>query len=306
MTEIKEYKLLNDKYAKQIFNTKDNIDYVIRFVSKVLNIPENVLVSDFELLPTNILSNEETKDSEVDALYEHNNMYINIEINTSPKEEYKKKNFSYCAQLILKKVKPNEKYRFNKIQQININTFDYFKEDKLIYKSTIREETNNKLRNDYITIYDINIDYLWKMSYNEIKKKDKGSLEYLLYFLICENKKERDELYRSDEIMEKLEETIDKLSKNLDAYLYYNKEKLDKLAEENEPGYQYEFGLEEGLKQGRIEGKEEGLKQGKKEGISQRNVEIAKSMLEENLDINLIIKLTGLTKEEIDNLKNVY
>lgn len=42
------------------------------------------------------------------------------------------------------------------------------------------------------------------------------------------------------------------------------------------------------------EAREKGLKEGK--------IEIAKKMKEENIDINLIMKITGLTKEEIENL----
>ena len=49
------------------------------------------------------------------------------------------------------------------------------------------------------------------------------------------------------------------------------------------------------IKEGRAEGREVGLKEGR--------AEIAKNMLKENMDINLISKLTGLTKEEINSLK---
>jgi predicted transposase/invertase (TIGR01784 family) len=43
-------------------------------------------------------------------------------------------------------------------------------------------------------------------------------------------------------------------------------------------------------------------KEGKKEGKQEGKKEIAKKMLAEKMDINLIIKITGLTKEEIENL----
>ena len=39
------------------------------------------------------------------------------------------------------------------------------------------------------------------------------------------------------------------------------------------------------------------------QAIKEGHVEIAKNMLKENMDINLISKLTGLTKEEINSLK---
>ena len=48
------------------------------------------------------------------------------------------------------------------------------------------------------------------------------------------------------------------------------------------------------IRRGREEGKAEGLAEGK--------AEIAKKMLDENIEIETIIKLTGLTKEKIENL----
>ena len=49
-------------------------------------------------------------------------------------------------------------------------------------------------------------------------------------------------------------------------------------------------------------GKSDGLEQGRAEGISQNNKEIAKKMKDEKIDISIIIKITGLTKEEIEKL----
>ena len=42
---------------------------------------------------------------------------------------------------------------------------------------------------------------------------------------------------------------------------------------------------------------------GKAEGKNERNIEIAKNMLKENIDIELISKVTGLNPEEIEKLK---
>lgn len=62
-------------------------------------------------------------------------------------------------------------------------------------------------------------------------------------------------------------------------------------------------GTEEGLKQGKKEGmkrgKEEGLKQGKEEGLK----EIAKRMRNKGINIEEIMELTKLSKEEIEKLK---
>lgn len=44
------------------------------------------------------------------------------------------------------------------------------------------------------------------------------------------------------------------------------------------------------------------LRRGREEGIKENSIQITKKMLEEKIDIEMIMKITGLTKEEIENL----
>ena len=48
--------------------------------------------------------------------------------------------------------------------------------------------------------------------------------------------------------------------------------------------------------------RDQGRKEGRKEGKAEEKLEIAKKMLAEKMDIDVIIKITGLTKEEIEKL----
>ncbi|GIX42611.1 MAG: hypothetical protein KatS3mg129_2344 [Leptospiraceae bacterium] len=50
---------------------------------------------------------------------------------------------------------------------------------------------------------------------------------------------------------------------------------------------------------GKLEGLQEGLQKGKLEGKLEQNIETAKKMKKEGLSINLIIKITGLSKKEL-------
>ena len=52
----------------------------------------------------------------------------------------------------------------------------------------------------------------------------------------------------------------------------------------------------------RREGHAEGLVEGETKGIATNKKETAKKMLADKVDIETIIKYTGLTKEEIENL----
>mgnify|MGYP004558923467 FL=1 len=52
------------------------------------------------------------------------------------------------------------------------------------------------------------------------------------------------------------------------------------------------------------EAEERGFSRGKEEGIEQNNLEIAKKMLQEKIDIILISKITGLTETELNQLED--
>ena len=50
-------------------------------------------------------------------------------------------------------------------------------------------------------------------------------------------------------------------------------------------------------------GIEEGMKKGMEKGMNQKALDIARNMLADGVDINLIMKYSGLTQEQIENLK---
>ena len=62
----------------------------------------------------------------------------------------------------------------------------------------------------------------------------------------------------------------------------------------------YEKGLTQGKQQGLIEGKQQGLI----EGIKDTNKMNAKKMLDLKMDLDVISKITNLTIEEIESLRN--
>ena len=73
----------------------------------------------------------------------------------------------------------------------------------------------------------------------------------------------------------------------------------------------FQKGKEEGKEEGRAEGMEMGMKQGMEkgraegmeEGMSQRSLEIAKKMLAKGMDEASVMDMTGLTADEMKQLK---
>ena len=91
------------------------------------------------------------------------------------------------------------------------------------------------------------------------------------------------------------------------------KKELEKLAMNPEDRELYELRLKairdemnirySGYVDGMADGMAEGEAKGRAEGKNERNIEIAKNMLKENVNIQFISKMTGLNLEEIEKLK---
>ena len=63
--------------------------------------------------------------------------------------------------------------------------------------------------------------------------------------------------------------------------------------------------LKEAREKGIEQGIEKGIEQGIEKGIEQEKIEIAKELLNNNVSLDIIMKSTGLSKEEIEKLKKV-
>ena len=60
---------------------------------------------------------------------------------------------------------------------------------------------------------------------------------------------------------------------------------------------------QEGLAEGMEKGMEKGMELGMEKGMNQKALDIARNMLADGVDINLIMKYSGLTQEQIEKLK---
>lgn len=63
-----------------------------------------------------------------------------------------------------------------------------------------------------------------------------------------------------------------------------------------------EYAKKEALREGREAGMEEGRKVGIKEGMYRKQIEIAKTLKENGASVELIVKSTGLTLEQVKQL----
>ena len=186
-TSTKKYSILNDKVVKTLLSKNESFtkEYMCRIIHKTMDIPLADLRKDLTLVHPSIPVKQDVVGSETDILYQTKDYYIDIEVNYRYSNVLESKNTIYMAQLLLRDVKSYKDYlKAKKVLQINICNYDLFGLGKFIYRSTLMEENYHKIRSDKIEIIDINLDYLRKVDYNDIKK---NSLESDLYFLIEEN-----------------------------------------------------------------------------------------------------------------------
>ena len=76
------------------------------------------------------------------------------------------------------------------------------------------------------------------------------------------------------------------------------------LAEQDAERRGYEQGILEGQTRGVIKGRNEGITIGLEKGAYQTKIETAKNMLQTDISIELISRFTGLSMDEVKEIKN--
>jgi len=64
-----------------------------------------------------------------------------------------------------------------------------------------------------------------------------------------------------------------------------------------------EMAEEKGMREGMKKGLEKGMQEGLEKGLEEEKIETAKRMLKERMEIELIIKITQLPREEIEKIQ---
>ena len=146
-------------------------------------------------------------------------------------------------------------------------------------------------------IVKVNVPYFYSVCYN----KDATLQERFIGLFNEDDSDKAKLLIRGDKDMEEL---YNKILENSDDEIIglYDIESHRREVERSVREEAVEEGYSEGLEKGLEKGIEQGIKQGIEQGIKQRNIDIAKNMIKENIDIAIISKVTGLSVEDIKKL----
>ena len=221
---------------------------------------------------------------------------FNIEMQCKKTKDIINRTVYYASKLFTKDLKENDDYNNSKVISIWI-----FGENVTDRESAINEaymtlqKTNNE---DYEILTDhLRIIYLELNKYKITKDNIDDKLTKWVDFLT--NPIDLEKSTFEDEDIEKARKKLEFISSD-------DKERasLEAIKEGLFDQYSsFNIGKKEGIEEGLKEGLKEGEKKGKIEGEKNKSIEIAKNMLKDNVDINIISKYSGLSIEEINKIK---
>ena len=291
----KTLKPKNDVVFQRLFN-KDNPEITKAFVEAMLGEKVNSIEinNDKELLSENLELKSGTLDLQVDV---NDNEKVDVEIQLIERENFPERLLFYFTQLYLRGIKRGESYLTAK-KVVIIAIIDYKLKLKMENKKMetiwhIVEDNNPKLI--LTNKFEIHILELGKVKDEYRKNKENKKAQWLLFL-------DNPEMKEVKEIMENNKEVKEAVIKVREMS---EDEKLQRLADLREKAIMDEKAIyQAGLNNGEEKGKKLGRAEGEKIGREKTMKEVAKKLLKQNMEIENIAEITGLTIEEIEKLKD--
>lgn len=269
-----EISLRNDDVFKIALGKNENVHLLKDFLQSILKIEiTNIIVKTEVALDKTTTNN---KGNRLDLLAEIDNKeQINVEIQTSNKYNIVNRSLYYGSTLYRNSLEKGQDYNIAK-KTIVIMILDYneFKEGPYHEVARLRRDYNNEVITDKIEFH-----YIQLPKFIESVKEIKGDEEIWLAYISNQlNEKEKGELINMKKSIEEINAIVDEVMNDEDVYNALTIRELDEYDRRSALSYAEE------------------------KGERKKQIEVAKKLLENKIDIDIIIKTTGLTKEEIENI----
>jgi len=274
---------------KKIFGVEENKDLLISLVNSIVS-EEDQVIEVTLLNPYNPKSFRSDKLSVLDIKAKgHDGKRFNIEIQISDEADYDKRALYYWAKLYTEQLKVAEDYsNLSKAIGIHILNFTSIPEvDKYHNVFHITEKDSGLLYFKDLELHTIELKKFTKDSNEELSDiipKVRNSLDMWVAFLT------RHDLLKADNLPQALND--DSLRKAITVLDVMN------FSPEEREAY------EDHLKWLRVEANtiKKPESRARAEGAMNRNIEIARNLLAEKMEIKSIVRITGLSEEEIRKL----
>ena len=299
--KYREIPLTFDPMFKALLSSEDTREYLALLIEYIVGIPKEDIMNNAVVISGELYKEkEDEKGKNADLLIAIENHIVNIEMNNNI--DYKEKNYAYMHKLAYRYYKIKDNYKEGPIIiQINFDSKKTY-DNRLVIRFEMMDKERMILDNENFIKYHVNLDNIRLKYYNE--KENMSEFERLLSILLFNDKKTLEEYKKESGIMSKVSKKIESLrDDDLINELYEINEIDDRRRKERMMKEATEKGLEKGLKQGLKQGLEQGIEQGIEKGSNEKAISIAKSLLNENIDISIISKTTGLSVDYLEKLK---
>ena len=278
-----------DFVFKKIFGNEKHPNILISFLNAVIKPTD--LIKSVQIKNTDIEKEHiEDKYSRLDIKAVTNNgEHINIEIQVKNEYNMIKRSLYYWSKMYEGQLTKGKDYdTLSRTICINILDFKYLKNDNFHNCYRLKEKNTNEELTDVMELHFIEIPKLRKLENSE---DISDMLEAWITFIESP----------TSELIDKLEMSLDEIKEA--------KEELLRLSGNDKERERYEKRFESLLEQNSLlanaerKGLQKGIQKGLKEGENRKAIEIAKKAIDNNLDDSTIKIITGLSLEEIKELK---
>lgn len=292
---------IQDKYVnpftdfgfKKLFGSEPNKEFLIDFLNTLL--PENHRIEDLTYTKNEHLGGSPLDRKAIFDLYctaKDGSKFI-VEVQKAKQNFFKDRSIYYATFPIQEQAKRGDwDFRLTHVYTVGILDFTFQDE-----KSNNNVITTVKLKNKANKVFYDKLTFI----YLEMPKFDKTEEEletnfdkWLYVFKYLPSLQNRPQ---------KLQEKIFEKFFRLAEIANFTQEERDNYEDSLKYYRDIKNVVDTSFIEGKAEGKAEGREEGKAEGREEGKEEIALNMLNKNMDISLIAELTGLSKKEIESLR---
>ena len=282
-TKNNKYKPTNDYMFSRVFGDSDCREILKNFLQSILTDIQIVSIDSVKQAHLDAVTIKK-KFSRMDILATlNNNIKVNIEMQMDNNYNTIDRSLYYAEKLSIKDLEAKQDYTdIPKTIGIWILDYNLFEEDAPFHEITrLRRDYNYKILTDKLEMH-----YILLPKFKKKCKHISSALEQWLTFIINDDLEEIKNM--DNELIQNAESKLELLN---------NDEKAKEIAE-------MLIDAERNERSALANARQEGRAEGHAEGIAQEKIEVVKKMLEKNLNIDLIVDITGINKEEILEIKN--
>ena len=243
-------------------------EVLAEIIELVIGIPKeevikNGVIINSEYVRENIIET----DKKSDLLISIGDNVINLEMDRRYYSGSNKKNNKYIHKIV---------NHYNPKNTVQICFTSYKEGEKKSIRKYMFQDSDGNVEDYGLEKYKIDLEYIENKYYNndELTRREK------IFLMFKESNREKlKEISKGDKIMDKIYKRLDKLSEDEALSLLYDEKEREEENKQAEIEYAEEHGLNKGIKQ------------------------TAKNLLSMNMKVEDISKATGLSIEEINNLK---